>query len=499
MRRLTLLMSIFAVTTAVLTFLFFPRGASSGLVGPQWQPGQTLTGFSTEVNFQTVARITQNQQLVAWVKVTRNGQPYNHLPLLLRGLTLDHYTGNGDYEGGGEYQWKRTIFEASPDPISSTDGKTFGPASDGDLVQNITLHPTGTNVLFAIAGISSFKPKDSSAFRYSPQDETLQTLDPLTQPISYQVVSRDKLSGTPSRRRITAKIDPQIEAFARRAEVSGSDAQGPLADRRKKLTLISPLDADIAQNIEKYLRTNFTYTLDLTDAARIEGRDPMVAFLYDLKRGHCEYFAGAMTLMCQSLGMQARMVVGFKCDDYNSMGNYFTVLQSHAHAWVEVLDSSGTWQTFDPTSGNEDNIARPESAMNSFSKLIDFMQYTWANSVIAYDTDTRDNLVQTVDRKFINAILQSTDRTNSISRWMNSKRYLISSGVISGLIILMLVILLLAVMWFAIEQMRLRRARGESGSMRCRRISNFGLPSNLVFMMSCCCCSSGIGLFARRS
>ena len=45
----------------------------------------------------------------------------------------------------------------------------------------------------------------------------------------------------------------------------------------------------------------------------------MVAFLYDLKRGHCEYFAGAMALMCQSLGMQARVVTGFKCDEYNDV------------------------------------------------------------------------------------------------------------------------------------------------------------------------------------
>ena len=42
----------------------------------------------------------------------------------------------------------------------------------------------------------------------------------------------------------------------------------------------------------------------------------MVAFLYDLKRRHCEYFAGAMTLMCQSLHLNARMVVGFGVRGY---------------------------------------------------------------------------------------------------------------------------------------------------------------------------------------
>jgi hypothetical protein len=62
----------------------------------------------------------------------------------------------------------------------------------------------------------------------------------------------------------------------------------------------------------RHLRSAFTYTLDLTDAAKLKrDEDPMVAFLYDLKRGHCEYFAGAMTLMCQSLGMHERVVIGF--------------------------------------------------------------------------------------------------------------------------------------------------------------------------------------------
>ena len=51
----------------------------------------------------------------------------------------------------------------------------------------------------------------------------------------------------------------------------------------------------------------------------------MVAFLYDFKRGHCEYFAGAMTLMCQSLKIPARMVIGFRCDDFNNVGGFYRV------------------------------------------------------------------------------------------------------------------------------------------------------------------------------
>ena len=57
-----------------------------------------------------------------------------------------------------------------------------------------------------------------------------------------------------------------------------------------------------------------------------------------------------MTLMCQSLGIPARQVVGFRCDseDFNTLGDYYEVKQSDAHAWCEVFTGS-EWQTYDPT------------------------------------------------------------------------------------------------------------------------------------------------------
>src|SRR5262249_244862 len=145
-------------------------------------------------------------------------------------------------------------------------------------------------------------------------------------------------------------VDPKIRQFAQNPDVSGSDEQGPLARRRNPLDGVSDLDESIARNIERYLQQNFSYSLDLTEARRLtqHQEQPIVAFLYDFKRGHCEYFAGAMTLLCQSLGMDARMVVGFKCDEYNSFNNTYIVRQSHAHAWVEVKTPRG-WISFDPT------------------------------------------------------------------------------------------------------------------------------------------------------
>jgi hypothetical protein len=397
---------------------------------------------------------------------------------LLRGLTFDRYTGKGDLDGSSQYQWVRAPFEFADengDEVIAGQRRPLGRGvrSKDDFTQQIILNPTGTNVLFGIGGILSFKPEQTMSIRYALRDQVLRSGDPLTQQIRYEVISSGKLAAGPMqflRDRRTFGIDPKIEQFARRPEVSGSDAQGSLAERRGKDALVSSLDSLIAKNIETYLRDNFSYTLDLTDAARIEGQDPMVAFLYDLKRGHCEYFAGAMTLMCQSLGMQARMVVGFKCDEYNSIGNYFTVRESHAHAWVEVLDYQGIWQTFDPTSSNEAVAPPADTLGQKMRKLADFLQYSWATAVIAYDSENRANIIQTIDGTMVNAIVQGSDVSNRLRMWLSLEKYIISSSVIAVAIALMLLILFCAVVWFLFEQWRLRR--------RARRIGLDALPTD---------------------
>jgi len=223
----------------------------------------------------------------------------------------------------------------------------------------VMLQPTSTDVLFALAGLTEITPAAlDGAILYAPRDESLRVEPTADKGVRYEVYSTGRLApialpttapaaenpppdeGVPPENRTLAHsiIDPQIETYARKPEVSGSNETGPLAGQRPKEALVTPLDQTIAANIEKHLQgPGFSYTLDLTDAKGIgEGRDPLTAFLTDFKRGHCEYFAGAMTLMCQSLGMQARVVVGFKCDEFNALTGSYVVRQSHAHAWVEV-------------------------------------------------------------------------------------------------------------------------------------------------------------------
>jgi len=76
--------------------------------------------------------------------------------------------------------------------------------------------------------------------------------------------------------------------------------------------------------------------------------DPVVEFLTRYRRGHCEYFASAMTLLARAIGIPARVVVGFRVDEVNPFTGASVVRDRNAHSWVEAWTGQ-RWESFDPT------------------------------------------------------------------------------------------------------------------------------------------------------
>jgi protein-glutamine gamma-glutamyltransferase len=253
------------------------------------------------------------------------------------------------------------------------------------------------------------------------------------------------------------------------------------------LSAPTELDEEIARNIESHLRSKFQYTLDLTDAPQ-QGKDPIVAFLYDWKRGHCEYFAGAMTLLCQSLGLQARMVVGFKCDEYNDFGNYYNVKQSHAHAWVEVLTASQGWMTFDPTSGRESGPAVASAWMKT-KHFFEFLEYSWANAVIAYNAENRENLVQNLDNRLTNTAIASSVAMGGVKGALNDLGSWLASHVLGPMLVGLGLAMAGCVCWFLWERWRLRKRASRIGietlpaSAQARLVRQLGFYDELLRLL----------------
>jgi transglutaminase-like putative cysteine protease len=77
--------------------------------------------------------------------------------------------------------------------------------------------------------------------------------------------------------------------------------------------------------------------------------DQLSYFLFDSRKGYCSYYAFAMTLLLRSLGIPARVAVGFFIDPELNTFDYYPVRSDMAHAWVEVRYPEYGWIEYDPT------------------------------------------------------------------------------------------------------------------------------------------------------
>ena len=79
------------------------------------------------------------------------------------------------------------------------------------------------------------------------------------------------------------------------------------------------------------------------------GSDIVDDFLFETRSGFCAHYAGAMTFVLRAAGIPARVVAGYQGGEVNPAGNYLSVRQFDAHAWVEYWQAGQGWTSVDPT------------------------------------------------------------------------------------------------------------------------------------------------------
>ena len=509
-RRLTLLVSVVSISLGVLVFLFFPRYETPSLLARMGTQRQApLTGFSERVSLDQVARITQNHDIIAYVGVSENGVALRSEDLYLRGMTLDVYTG-GERRAGANWQWMRSdrLWESGFNHrVGPGTVEALRESTGRRIAQHVVLKPTGTSSLFAIDGAYAIEASREINVHFLPIDNTLRSFEIAKSQLQYDVFSDGQTPTVDeeqyvvpregafaiSRRRgfggdlsnpRASRIDAAITQYARRPDVSGSNENGSLALQRKQPEGADALDAQIAENIAKHFHSQFKYTLDLSDTTRDREQDPIVNFLSVTRRGHCEYFAGAMTLLCQSLGMQARMVIGFRAgpEDYSDIGDYYIVRQSHAHAWVEVLTKEG-WKRFDPTSSKQYFSERQSVAwVRSLTDFFDYLQYKWATSIVTYNNDNRLSVLQDVESTFTGSVQGGSTLASWFKDFFRSdKAYLFSSRLLLAAIVASVLILVIAITAFILEKRRLYRRAHRMGLSALPSVQQLRLARKLGF------------------
>ncbi|MCE2403733.1 MAG: transglutaminase domain-containing protein [Dehalococcoidia bacterium] len=114
----------------------------------------------------------------------------------------------------------------------------------------------------------------------------------------------------------------------------------------RSLTRFEVTAYDAAEAIRQYLVTLSYSEQSLTPP---EGTDWVDFFLFEHQRGFCQNFATAMITMLRSLGIPARLAVGFAPGDWNEDKGVWEVKAQHYHAWPEVYFPGFGWIEFEPT------------------------------------------------------------------------------------------------------------------------------------------------------
>ncbi len=367
---------------AAAIFFLIPR-VSGGYLSAYAPHGQLATGFSDNVRLGQIGEIQQSNSVVMHVQI------------------------DGDHSGAFEWKWRGialSLFDgriwSNPLPQiqapRSADGRFVLWSADASppmlsrparpLRYRVLMEPVGSDVFFLLGHPITL----SGPYRQLAMDSggTVYNADRERSITTYEG-SSDLFQPAPALLREASGPLPHSLAL-RYLQLPALDER--VADLARQITAGSDTSYDKALAIERYLRTHYTYTLQLGSRSP---KDPIAYFLFDRKAGHCEYFASSMAVMLRAVGVPARIVNGFRGGEFNDLTGNYLVRARDAHSWVEVYFPGQGWFAFDPTPAA---IAPTRTSLGRLMLYVDAAAEFWREWVVNYDVLHQRKLEQDASR-----------------------------------------------------------------------------------------------------
>lgn len=393
------------VMSAGLFFLLprTARAALSSVLASRYH----LSGFSNDVTLGRVGELKQESTPVMHVRIS---EPYVERQFKWRGGELTQFDGN---------RWSNPSMEAQRIPVTQHHAYLIGyvpiEVAGSRFQYEVRLDRPYSRVLF-FAGTPESIQINSRALLRTPAN-SYRSSEPLNSGATYSATAY-------------AQFEPPVPT--------------PLSeDSRIEHLLLPPVDrrvislsrelalgktpAQAAEAIEKFL-LKFEYSTDLLDRP-VE--DPLAHFLFDRRKGHCEYFASAMAVMLRAVHIPSRVATGFNGGQYNPLTGWQVIRASDAHTWVEAYLPGRGWVTFDPTPGGTGNAG--STLFSRFGLYLDAAETFWSQWVLTYNLDRQVELAARVERRWHtleqldldalnqrakNSLKSIFDRAGAIVGWM---------------------------------------------------------------------------------
>ena len=308
---------------------------STGKGGDTPRASFGYVGFSKEMD--TAARGRPDDTIVMKVRASKPG--------FWRGQSFDHWDG------------RRWTASSDKTKVVNGDGAIDLPVFEGavqmddsnEFIQTIYVEKPGPNLIFGAASASKLYFPDKSVLVLP--DGTMRAGVILGTGAVYTVVSKRppadpaSLAAVPFNRLLAGQGlgQPARSVYTQLP----ADMPARVADLASSITSSSPSLLGKVQAIEDWLGNNTTYSIDIPSLPA--NTDAVDHFLFTDKVGFCEQIASSLVVMMRSLGVPARLGVGYASGERNPFTGLYEVKASDAHAWAEIYFPGVGWLTFDPT------------------------------------------------------------------------------------------------------------------------------------------------------
>lgn len=387
------------VGAAVLIFMAFPR-VQHFTMSLGNMMGKSKTGYSGVIELSGDGEIEESAALalmvaspdLGWLRV-------NGPSLLLRGDALDTFDGT---------RWTSSVFDYKAFNMTPDVRVTTRHAPE---TKDLTFHiePTASSAIFYPGVLVAMKGRTTNAgkfmvnangsvirdifsldrfsytFRIAPTlPAAALSAAPVAEDLLHLSAARDRQS---SPHELTARELDVLRAVP--AAVKGAKW---FAAWRDELGADPSTDtlADIEERVVEYFWTGFKWSL----ANKFSGENALESFLTKDKQGHCEYFATATVLYLRSLGIPARVVVGYRGGTYNQLIDTLEVREENAHAWVEAFVPGVGWHAMDPTPPAPSGIAQGVGA--KMRTYVNAFSFWFRHYIVDYDQSTQKDLIRSL-------------------------------------------------------------------------------------------------------
>ncbi|MFJ9623623.1 DUF3488 and DUF4129 domain-containing transglutaminase family protein [Streptomyces sp. NPDC101181] len=297
------------------------RGKGSG--------GGTISAVNPLVSLQNNLNQPENREVMTYRSNIQDPQS-----MYLRILSLDEFNGS---------EWRSSTRRLTdvPDRLPQPNGLS-GDVAVSEIRTNISASRSYQQTYLPLPYPAS-EVRVGGRWRYEPEGRTLVGDDgQTTRGARYEVGS---LVVEPTAEQLAAAGPPSEQLAAEYTKVPDS-LPSVVAETAKKITEGSGNAYEQAVKLQDWFTSDGGFTYDTTVTSGT-GSQAIARFLRD-KEGFCVHFSFSMAAMARTLGIPARVAVGFtpgtvKADGATSVG------LRDAHAWPELYFEGVGWTRFEPT------------------------------------------------------------------------------------------------------------------------------------------------------